>query len=89
MSSGTITAKYDTGQNSITITTQDVRGGFYVLLNQEMVDYSRPVILTVNGRKSEITVRFSDDIIRETTNERGDRNFQFSALMEITPNAGR
>ena len=88
MDKGTIIAKYDAGQNAISITTQDVGGNFYVLLNQEMVDYGRPVTLAVNGRKRELAVESSDSIIRETTNERGDRNFQFSAMIEITPKAG-
>jgi hypothetical protein len=83
LTSGTIYASYDTLLNTVSITTDGVNGTFYVLLNNKMVDYLKPVILIVNGETFEYRLSPCEDIIRETTAERGDVNFQFSAVIEI------
>jgi predicted esterase len=83
MTAGLIVASYNTRNNTITITTEGVEGTFYVLLNRTMLNFDRPITLIVNGNRSRKTVSSSHDIIVETTNERGDLHFQFSAVIEV------
>ena len=85
MADGLIVATYNTRNNIITITTEGVEGTFYVLLNRTMLNFDRPITLVVNGNRSRINVSSSHDVIVETTRERGDLNFQFSAVVEINP----
>jgi hypothetical protein len=85
MTEGLIIASYDRRNNTITITTEGVKAPFSVLLNRTMLNFDRPITLTVNGNRSRINVSSSHDVIVETTNERGDLNFQFSAIVEINP----
>jgi hypothetical protein len=87
MTSGLIVATYNARNNSVTITTEDVEGTFYVLLNRTMLNFNRPITLIVNGNRSTKNVSSSRDMIVETTRERGDRNFQFSAMMEVNARA--
>jgi predicted esterase len=85
MTEGLIIASYDKRNNTITITTEGVKAPFSVLLNRTMLNFDRPITLIVNGNRSRINVSSSHDVIVETTNERGDLNFQFSAIVEINP----
>jgi len=85
MTAGLIVASYNTHNNTITVTTENIEDTFYALLNRTMLDFDRPITLIVNGNESRINVRSSRDVIVETTNERGDRNFQFSAIVAINP----
>lgn len=80
---GIIRASFDTAANAIAIKTEDVNGAFYVLLNRRMVDFDSPVTLSVNGNITEITVEGCWDILKETTLERMDPNFQFTAKLRV------
>ncbi|MCL2015925.1 MAG: dienelactone hydrolase family protein [Defluviitaleaceae bacterium] len=83
-SDATIWASYDTAANTITITTEgDLHAPLEILLNRQMVDFDQPVILVVNGETSEHTVESSMEVLRETTAERLDFNFQFTAIIEV------
>ena len=85
MTTGLIIANFNPRNNTITITTEDVEDTFYVLLNREMLNFDQPVTLIVNGNSSDLRIRSSREIIEKTTRERGDANFQFSAVVEINP----
>ena len=81
---GIIRAWLDSNENLIRVETDEyVNGVFYVLLNRQMVDFDRPVMLDINGSITEITVESSPDILLETTLERLDPNFQFTAMVRI------
>jgi len=84
VTSGVIRASFDRDANAIFVETDEyVNGGFYVLLNRQMLDFDRPVTLDVNGSITEITVESCRDILLETTLERMDPNFQFTARVRI------
>jgi len=70
--------------NTFTITTKEAAGTFDLLLNWDMVDFDQPIVLDVNGKKSEVTATPSVETIKETTQDRGDVNFQFSAKVAVT-----
>ena len=76
---GTVLVSYDKSTNRIEIETEDLSGDFSVLLNEEMVDFTKPVTFVVNGKEISRTVTASLDILKETTAERGDPNYQFFA----------
>ncbi|MCL2407554.1 MAG: hypothetical protein FWC95_06455 [Defluviitaleaceae bacterium] len=80
---GTIFASYDRASNAITVDTLDINGEFYVLLNSLMVDFSQPVTIIVDGAATTHNLTPDEDIVRLTTRERGDPNFQFSAMVRI------
>ena len=82
MDCGVIYATWDTATNTATITTQDVKGSFYLLLNWDMADFNQPIKLLVNGEARETNVSPYREIIEATTKDRGDVNFQFSAMVE-------
>ncbi|MCL2407311.1 MAG: hypothetical protein FWC95_05220 [Defluviitaleaceae bacterium] len=84
INAGTIYAKYFKDTNTVEITTMDVNGTFQVLLNSLMLDFGKPVNLIVNGEATVHSLTPCEDIIRETTSERGDPNFQFSAIINVT-----
>ena len=83
LNSGTIWASFDSMTNSVNIETDRVEGAFYVLLNRQMVDFDKPVILYVNGVVTEMWVESDMDILVETTLERMDPNFQFTAVIRV------
>lgn len=79
--SGTIDASYDKATNTITISECTVRrADVTVYLNEDMVDLFSPVkIVMPDGTVEEFTPELSLDLLRETTKERGDPNYQFCA----------
>ena len=85
---GMIRINYD-DQNKITIQTQNVNGEFSVLLNEQMIDFDRPVLFSVNGEEITLKVIPDQEVLTKTTAERGDPNYQFEAeisyseLMEL------
>lgn len=78
---GMIDASYDKATNTITIKSCTIRGGkLTVYLNEDMVDLFKPVTIKLpNGTERSFTPEISVDVIRETTAERGDKNYQFCA----------
>ena len=83
MDKGVIYAEKDGKSNKITITTRDFAGSFNILLNGKMVDFGKPINLSVNGSESQVKAAPSVKVIEETTKERGDVNFQFSVMVEV------
>ncbi len=77
--SGVIQASYSPEENRITLTVQDVNGPYGVLLNEQMIDFSKPVVFSVNGEETVMNVIPDRKVLEETTAERGDPNFQFEA----------
>ncbi len=77
--SGVIQASYSLAENRIILTVQDVSGPFGVLLNEQMIDFSKPVTFSVNGEETVMNVLPDRKVLEETTAERGDPNFQFEA----------
>ena len=59
--------------------TDSVSGDFSVLLNEDMVNFSKPVVFVVDGTEVQMKVTPSSDVLRKTTAERGDPNYQFFA----------
>ena len=50
-----------------------------------MVDlFSTVKIITKSGKEIEVTPEISLDVLRETTAERGDPNYQFCAKITLT-----
>jgi len=83
MDSGVIHATWDGGTNTATITTREVSGTFHVMLNWDMADFDQPINLIVNGQTSQVKASPCQEVIEETTKDRGDVNFQFSAMVEV------
>lgn len=79
--SGTIDASYDKATNTITFKQCSVkRAKITVYLNEEMVDLFSPVkIVMPDGSVQEFTPEVSLEMLRDTTAERGDPNYQFCA----------
>ena len=61
------------GIEQVTMTTNGV------LLNEEMVDFARPVTFVVDGKSVTMEVVPLMSVLEETTAERGDPNYQFEA----------
>ena len=74
-------ASNDKATNTITFAECSVRrANVTVYLNDEMVDLFAPVkIVLPDGTVKEFTPEISLDLLRETTKERGDPNYQFCA----------
>ena len=79
---GIIQASYNKDANEIQIQTKGVEGEFSILLNEKMVDFSQPVQLILNGDEYELNIIPDSRLLQETTESRGDPNYQFEA--EIT-----
>ncbi len=65
-------------------TTGDVQGAS-VLLDSRLVDFSKPVSLSVNGKTSKLSVKPSFTTLCETMARRGDPELAFSARVAIAP----
>ena len=67
------------GDNRFEIDASEFEGEFAIWLNEDMVDFSRPVVFVLNGAEIEKTLEPSLEILKQTTYERGDPNWQFEA----------
>ena len=67
------------GDNYFSIDTQDVNGDFGMLLNERMVDFSRPVTFNVDGKETTLTLTPDKTLLTRTTQDRGDPEYQFEA----------
>ena len=78
---GIIDVSYDKATNTITFAECTVRrANVTIYLNEEMVDLFSPVkIVLPDGSVQEFLPEISLDLLRETTSDRGDPNYQFCA----------
>ena len=74
-----LTAALDRAGNAVRIECQDLNGPFSLLLSEDMVDFSRPVNVTVNGEVSQVSITPDRRVLVETTHDRGDPFYQFEA----------
>ncbi|MBP5162986.1 MAG: prolyl oligopeptidase family serine peptidase [Spirochaetales bacterium] len=81
---GTVLVSYDRNKNLVSIETDSLSGDFSVLLNEDMVDFSKPVTFVIDGKEVSRTVTPSLEVLKETTAERGDPNFQFFAEVSLS-----
>ena len=81
---GTVLASYDRDMNLVSIETENLSGDLSVLLNEDMVDFSKPVTFVIDGKEVSRTVTPSLDVLKETTAERGDPNYQFFAEVSLS-----
>lgn len=84
-SKGMIDASYDKASNTVTIHSCTLqRTTLTIYLNEEMVDLFSPVtVIMADGSSETFTPEISLDLIRSTTAERGDPNYQFCASYTI------
>lgn len=80
---GIIIASYDTETNSITIEENTTNGPITVLINNNMLDVFSPITVHTPTESIEVTVTPDYELLKHTTYERGDRNYQFVAKIVI------
>lgn len=81
---GTVIARLEPENNSIVVERDDTECGITALLRDGMLDLDRPVtVVHPDGRQTVHHVRRSEEMIRETLRERGDRNYIFSAGVSL------
>ena len=69
--------------NKITVTTTPTVAAATLLLDSRLIDFSKPVTFTVNGKASEITLTPSLHTLCETLQQRGDPNRAFTAKIAL------
>ncbi|MBQ3668506.1 MAG: hypothetical protein II920_04690 [Clostridia bacterium] len=72
------------GDNRIEIDASEFEGDFDIYLNEDMIDFARPVTFALDGREISVEVRPSLEVLKATTLERGDRNYQFEAKVSYS-----
>jgi len=79
--SGILDISYDKATNTVTVNSCTVKtsGKITVYLNEEMVDLFKEVHFVFNGKTTSFMPELSEKLLEDTTEERGDRNFQFVA----------
>ena len=83
---GTVDISYDKSANTITVNSSNIRGALTVYLNEDMVDLFKPVTVKLkSGKEITFTPEISVDVIRKTTEDRGDKNYQFCAAYTFNP----
>lgn len=81
---GTVVASYDRETNSINVEQCSVPGKVTFLLSNDMLDLFKPITVnTPDGNSTDMTVTPDIDLLYETTEERGDYNYQFAAKITI------
>lgn len=75
---GIIDASYDRATNTVTINSCTANDEVTVYLNEKMVDLSKQVTVVLpDGSKESFMPEVSLQLLRSTTNDRGDPNYQF------------
>lgn len=77
--SGIVVASYSKTENKITIESTTANGDFEILINNDMLDVFSPITIETPKGTFVIAVEPSLRMLRETTAERGDQNYQFLA----------
>ena len=77
---GRIVAEYDRETNSIIIDQSTVKN-FSVMVNEEMLDLDREINVVIKDKTIELVSapenKVDENVIRQTTEARGDKNYQF------------
>ncbi len=71
-----VTRKAD---NRIEIDASEFEGEFAIYLNEEMIDFSKPVTFVLEDREVSLALTPSYEVLKATTYDRGDPNYQFEA----------
>ena len=83
--SGVIFAAYDPETNEINVKTEGVSGEFGILLNEEMIDFTEPVTVTVNEAAYVFDPIPDRTVLAASTEDRGDLSYQFETYITFTP----
>lgn len=87
LGSGVLDVSFDKETNTFSFqrTLRMRSGEVTIYLSEDMVDvFSTVKVITKSGRVLEYTPEISEDVLRETTAERGDPNYQFCAKITLT-----
>lgn len=79
---GILVAYYNREDNSITIEKDTTNGDFSILVNEDMLDVFQPI--KIHSPKGDFTVtpELSEQLLKDTTVERGDQNYQFEVKID-------
>lgn len=80
---GVIVASYDKASNSITIEENTANGPVTVLISNDMLDVFSPITVNTPEGSYEVTATLDYDLLKSTTYERGDYNYQFVAKLVL------
>ena len=69
------------GDNAFAIEAEDVNGEFSIMLNEYMVDFSRPVTFIINEEETTLNLTPDMAVLAATTEDRGDPWYQFEAMV--------
>lgn len=84
---GTVIAHLDSDANSIVVERDDTECQVTALLKDGMLDLDRPVtVVHPDGHKTEYSVSRSKETAAETLEERGDKNYIFTAAVPLKDN---
>ena len=78
------TIRIDLADNSVSIKTEELNGDFEILFNEEMVDFSRPLSFTLDGKTVVLQLQADKALLAETTLDRGDPRYQFEASVKYS-----
>lgn len=80
------TASYNESQKKVIWSTPTAADNFDfdVLINEEMVDFSKAVTFEVDGKRVTGFLQPDRSVLEATTNERGDPNYQFEARVSYS-----
>ncbi len=80
---GMIIASCDKATNTITIEKNTANGEVTVLINEDMLDVFAPITVKTPTDSYEVNVTPDYELLKSTTYERGDANYQFVASIVI------
>ncbi len=80
---GVIVASYDKASNTITIEENTANGEVTVLISEDMLDVFAPITVKTPTETYEVNVTPDYELLKSTTYERGDENYQFVASIVI------
>lgn len=73
-----IVARIEKEENRIVVEKNTTGKSFEVLFNEEMLDVTKPIeVVSADGTVKVVNPEISLDLLKETTYERGDCNYQF------------
>lgn len=79
---GTIVASYSKASNAVVVESNTVQGDVSILLNDRMMDFSKPITIMTEKGTFEVEPDIDLEVLAETTAERGDPDYQF--LMRVS-----